>query len=1295
MTAAKLRTLGLLVAATGAGLFAPRTSRAQQIDVNPPLPNTLILLDTSGSMEMMLDGNPPESEGQACYWKYSGTSVIKNPAQTNSLVTPATGTTPNRWGIAVQSLTGDVAPVYNCVEMPRAAGSQFTTEYQINKLSPYDTNYFLPYHRPVSGGNANQCLVAPGVLPGVIAGLGVGSPPSGIGGKATDWPAGAIANRLLVPSGSQTCTFTQASNGILDSARDMIRFGLMTYDQDTASGTGVDSIAQNVINTPTTPFDGSWSYFDGWNSSGGNPIWGEPADCTNHQTFELGARNPAAPPWEGRFITLPSDPNAPIATVETQNDQIQQAIAAMRPYGATPTAAMFADAEYYYWSDPSGPQKTDPYVQGSCRDEYIIHITDGAPNQDLRPACSNKPVDSSKPGTCPYKLPEEIAAELALGSGGKHPVKTFVIGFAVSSVQNGTTPVKCADLVKGGTLDPTYCSSGADPKYAPCCELERIAIAGGTNNAYFADTPGDLNKALGAIVASIAQNTTTRTVPAYSPIVANPAGGTSSKVTNSSLYLASFSPIPGKPWEGTVQRQRFVCTYSGSSFSVPPPVVDTTHGDDYATDLALQSSRQFRTVKAEAVSGNVDSGATIRMQISATLPGVHGDDHLGTYGAASALIGPGVSNLTTGLTAAHLNIGAKSCPNTLNNEWLSADSCKNLALNFATAQASTDPMPDYTFTPFQSRATTPMADIFHATPVVVPPPSALLRDESYQSFATAWATRKTVVYAATNDGLLHAFNANVVDDGTTRDTAELWAFMPPAVMPKLLSSYPGSHQLLLDGSPVVRDAVFDRDKSTTSLLAATNWHTALVAGFGSQSKGYYALDVTDPAPNSDLTKGPQFLWQLTTMPKLSNGNADRELFGAHSATPAITTVFVDLDNTGNPHEVGVAILPGGIDGGPVTGKCKRAASAGNDAAPLTGFARRDYVRCWAASGANVPGRSVTVVRLDTGEVLRTFSRLADAPQALIDAKRVGTAETPLDSPMTGVPVVYPADAGSVAQKVFIGDADGTIWRFNLTDPHPENWTGQLFLDAYNGDTDKNASPDQDGQPVQISPVVALDRLGQVVVGFATGDQETFTSTGLNYVYSLTETTASDNTLRAKVNWYLPFTSGERASGPMGIFDGVLYFASYAAATTGSAVCSGGTAKMWGRDYTLPKDSTDLSLGGVPKLQSPLGATNPAPDYILPGVIDPTVQGKVIPGVSVNFTPSCADVTTATDQYTGGSHALASQVSSGSYSLVAPVGTKNGQGGVKVLNNPSGGGYGLGLPTPKTATIVDSWASVVE
>ena len=138
-------------------------------------------------------------------------------------------------------------------------------------------------------------------------------------------------------------------------------------------------------------------------------------------------------------------------------------------------------------------------------------------------------------------------------------------------------------------------------------------------------------------------------------------------------------------------------------------------------------------------------------------------------------------------------------------------------------------------------------------------------------------------------------------------------------------------------------------------------------------------------------------------------------------------------------------------------------------------------------------------------------------------------------------------------------------------------------------------------------------------------------------------------------------------------------------------CSGGAPKLWGRDFVLPKDTNDASQGGMPRLQPPVNPPPTPPDFIDPATYDATVAGKVIPGVSVNVTPACAATTNYNDSYTGGSHTQFDNVSPGAYSLFTPVGGKN-------TNNNNGSNIGtfkIDLPQPRTASIIDAWASVVE
>jgi type IV pilus assembly protein PilY1 len=120
-------------------------------------------------------------------------------------------------------------------------------------------------------------------------------------------------------------------------------------------------------------------------------------------------------------------------------------------------------------------------------------------------------------------------------------------------------------------------------------------------------------------------------------------------------------------------------------------------------------------------------------------------------------------------------------------------------------------------------------------------------DAGYSSFVSTNSTRLGTVYAGANDGMLHAFNA--ATDANGAGGAELWAYVPTAVMPNLYKltdkNYATGHQYFVDGSPNVGDAYF-----------GGAWHTILVGGLNEGGRSYYALDVTNPT-------APVLLWEFT------------------------------------------------------------------------------------------------------------------------------------------------------------------------------------------------------------------------------------------------------------------------------------------------------------------------------------------------------------------------------------------------------------------------------------------------
>lgn len=144
-----------------------------------------------------------------------------------------------------------------------------------------------------------------------------------------------------------------------------------------------------------------------------------------------------------------------------------------------------------------------------------------------------------------------------------------------------------------------------------------------------------------------------------------------------------------------------------------------------------------------------------------------------------------------------------------------------------------------------------LGDMINSQPVFVKKPPFAYVDDNYDVFRdTTQKDRQPMVYVAVNDGMLHAFNA---DTGQ-----EVWAYVPPQVMPHLYKladkNYSSNHQYYVDGSPTVGDIC---PKAPSSTCRGSDWKTILVGGLNAGGRGYYALDVTDPA-------NPKALWNFST-----------------------------------------------------------------------------------------------------------------------------------------------------------------------------------------------------------------------------------------------------------------------------------------------------------------------------------------------------------------------------------------------------------------------------------------------
>src|SRR4029079_15356685 len=128
----------LFAALSGTAALVYSGSAAAQGDLTPPLPNVLLLIDTSGSMEYLADGTAP---------------LLDN--TTKKCLPPAGGkSNMNRWATLVSVLTGTIEN-YSRDAQPRDNPSGFKDEYSISGVKPYHLGYHLPFHRILS----NDCTI--------------------------------------------------------------------------------------------------------------------------------------------------------------------------------------------------------------------------------------------------------------------------------------------------------------------------------------------------------------------------------------------------------------------------------------------------------------------------------------------------------------------------------------------------------------------------------------------------------------------------------------------------------------------------------------------------------------------------------------------------------------------------------------------------------------------------------------------------------------------------------------------------------------------------------------------------------------------------------------------------------------------------------------------------------------------------------------------------------------------------------------------------------------------------------
>jgi type IV pilus assembly protein PilY1 len=374
-----------------------------------------------------------------------------------------------------------------------------------------------------------------------------------------------------------------------------------------------------------------------------------------------------------------------------------------------------------------------------------------------------------------------------------------------------------------------------------------------------------------------------------------------------------------------------------------------------------------------------------------------------------------------------------------------------------------------------------LQDIFHASPVSVEPPfpqrfcSTLFTTQciptlfsgataqqsdyvipgrtgvpAYERFEYEYGERDKVVVVGTNGGMLHAFH-NGRSKGTKDDFTgqflydegtgtELWAFVPPDMLPKLRPNI-GKHAYFVDGSAMVREVWMDGvgGGSADGVKQWEEFRTVAVVGTGRGGVHRFALDLTRllgknmvdaagaPTPSLRVPDHPgDFLWMWPQPCDPLSLQVGESFTNISPRSPPIGAVALspDADNALRAKRPGTA--------GTIATPWNISVEVGLPAEP--GRERWIVALNGGYDQYQLRGRGLAFVDLATGHTVWSFFHGDGQPRSEHLRYPIVAGFGPLDINNANVPR---QEADLLWDTATVGDYGGQLWTLRFM--HPGNW----------------------------------------------------------------------------------------------------------------------------------------------------------------------------------------------------------------------------------------------------------------